>query len=145
MEKFLKWFIAVFLILHGSVFTAVGIGNRFSGNDSSNIIFILFPIIGLITLSTGLVILIMNIREVKRISKLKISGMEVKAEIMEFKRTFFYINRRPLYRIVAEDGNGEKFLSEARLLKNLERKYKIGDKVTVLVSQEDPKNYTVLL
>ena len=150
MEKFFKWFIAVFLILHGMVFIIAGlilkilISSEVSGNDSSSI-FLLFPIMGLVILSIGLVILIMNMREVKRIRDLKISGVEIKAEITGFKRTNYYINRRSLYRVEAKDNNGNIYFSNARMQHKLKKKYEIGDEVTVLISPDDPRNYTVLL
>ena len=149
MEKFFKWFTAIFLIFHGGIFITVGLISKTvdstgdSGNSSS--IFLLFILVGLVTLSIGTVILIINIRKIKMIRDLKMSGIEIKAEITEFRRTNYRINRVPLYRVVAKDDNGNVFLSDARIQNKLEKRYEIGDEVTVLISLDDSKNYTVLL
>ncbi len=43
------------------------------------------------------------------------------------------------------NNNGNIYFSNARMQHKLKKKYEIGDEVTVLISPDDPRNYTVLL
>ena len=147
MEKFFKWFIGIFLIFHGGIFLTVGIAilTTISVNEENNYLFFIFPIIGMITLSIGAIILSRNIKNNIRIKKLKVSGEKIRAEVIDIKKTSFQINRIPLCKLVARDEKGNIFYSDMILSNKLNLLYSIGDRVNVLISSENPKNYTVLL
>lgn len=142
MEKFLNWFTGIFLIIYGSI--SLFFSTDILKMDATNFIGYIFLLIGFITLITGICLIILNIRRILKIKELKLSGLEITGEITDIKKMNFYVSRRRLYRLVVKDMNGNIYFSDGKFEWKL-GKYRVGDKIKILISPDNPKTYFVLL
>lgn len=149
-ESLVKIIVASVFTINGLIFTTIGLLIKAgvlptdTPKDQS-LASIIMLIVGVPVLILGLFVTYLIIKSKLNHSLLEKDGIKKIATVVDYEQTNFSMNGQTIYKLLVATDDGKFYSSEGYGFARLSHKYKINDKVDLLIHPKNDKIYKVLI